>query len=94
VTGRSVGVVVVGTGFVAGQHLRALASNEAAALAGVVDADAGRAEAAARAHGGVRWTTDLAAALAWPGVDAAIVCTPNLTADLLYAFADPRVSLR
>ncbi|MFY1669624.1 Gfo/Idh/MocA family protein [Plantactinospora sp. WMMB334] len=72
-----VGVVVVGTGFIADQHLAALHGRTDAHLVGVVDVDAGRAVAAARGNGGVRWTTDLGTALDWPGVDAAVVCTPN-----------------
>ncbi len=75
----TLGVLVVGTGAVAGEHLAALTDRTDAALVGVVDTDAGRAVAAGRAGGGVPTTTDLAEALAWPEVDACIVCTPNDT---------------
>src|SRR5690625_3365747 len=75
----SVGVVVVGAGFIAEHHLAAVRSSSRAHVAGVVDVDAGRAEALARSAGGVAWTSDLAEALSWPGVDACIVCTPNHT---------------
>lgn len=73
------GVILVGTGFIADQHLAAVHAHPDAELVGVVDVVADRACAAARANGGVRWTTDLTEALRWPGVDAAVVCTPNMT---------------
>lgn len=74
-----VGVLLVGTGFVADQHLAALDATPKAELAGVVDVDPVRARRVGRAHGGARWTTDLQQALTWPEVDACIVCTPNDT---------------
>lgn len=73
------GVVVVGAGFIADEHIAALRGRTDAVLAGVVDVDPERAQAAGRSNGGVRCTTDLAEALAWPGTDACIVCTPNFT---------------
>ncbi|MEV0155818.1 Gfo/Idh/MocA family oxidoreductase [Micromonospora sp. NPDC050686] len=75
----AVGVVVVGTGFIADLHLAALHAHPDAQLIGVVDVVPARAAAVARANGGVRCSTDLAEALAWPGVHAAVVCTPNMT---------------
>ena len=74
-----IGVLVVGAGFIAGAHLTALEASRRARVAGVVDADAGRAAAFARAHGGLSAQTDLATALAADDVDAVIVCTPNDT---------------
>ncbi|GAB3431195.1 Gfo/Idh/MocA family protein [Flindersiella endophytica] len=74
-----VGVVVVGTGGIAAEHLAALSVSRRARLAGVVDADAGRARAASIANGGTPWTTSLDEALAWPETDGCIVCTPNDT---------------
>lgn len=71
------GVLVVGTGMIAEQHIAALRANRRARLVGVVDTDPARAAAASRANGGLPATTDLAEALAWPGVDGVIVCTPN-----------------
>ncbi len=73
------GVLVIGTGAIARQHLAALAGRSDAVVAGVVDVDAARAADTGRESGGVAWTTDLAQALAWPSVDACIVCTPNDT---------------
>lgn len=70
-------MVVVGTGLVANAHLAALRSHSGAHVRGLVDINAGRASAAALANGGVDWTTDLGQALAWPGSDAVIVCTPS-----------------
>ncbi|TDD96774.1 Gfo/Idh/MocA family protein [Jiangella asiatica] len=75
----SLGVVIVGAGFIADHHGAALRTSDRAHLAGIVDVDAGRAATAGRTAGGVPWTTDLAEALARPDVDAAIVCTPNVT---------------
>lgn len=69
--------MVVGTGMIANAHLAALRSHPGAHVRGLVDTHAGRAGAAALANGAVDWTTDLAEALAWPGCDAVIVCTPN-----------------
>lgn len=68
---------MVGTGMIANAHLAALRSHGGAHVRGLVDTHPGRAGAAALANGGVDWTTDLAEALAWPGCDAVIVCTPN-----------------
>lgn len=75
----SIGVLIVGGGFIADAHVAALTASSRAAAVGVVDADAGRAAAFARSHGGLRHDVDLAGALAWDSVDAVIVCTPNDT---------------
>jgi predicted dehydrogenase len=76
-TGRPGGVVVVGTGFIADQHLAALRTTGRARLAGIVDIDPGRARNVSFGNGGVPWTTGLDEALGWPDCDAVIVCTPN-----------------
>jgi predicted dehydrogenase len=73
------GVVLVGAGFIADAHSAAIAASGRAELVGIVDTDTARAVAFARAQGGIRHTGDLAEALRWPGVDAAIICTPNFT---------------
>ncbi|HEY3686827.1 MAG TPA: Gfo/Idh/MocA family oxidoreductase [Streptosporangiaceae bacterium] len=75
----TIGILVVGTGFIAEQHAAAIAASPRARLAGLVDISPARAAAASRANGGVRWSTDLSEALAWPDVDACVVCTPNDT---------------
>jgi predicted dehydrogenase len=75
----SLGVLMVGAGFVADHHRTALLGTSRAHLVGVVDVDADRASEWARTAGGVPWSTDLADALGWPQVDACIVCTPNHT---------------
>lgn len=72
-------VAVIGSGFVANMHLAALAKLPGVRLAGVVDVDSARAQAAVRGVDGARWTTDLADLLNWPDVDGCIVCTPNDT---------------
>jgi len=74
-----VGVLVVGAGFIADSHIRALTAQARATLAGVVDVDPARAAAFGYAHGNARHGSDLAEALTWPDVDAVIVCTPNDT---------------
>ena len=73
------GVLVVGAGFIADSHIRALAAEPRASLAGVVDVDRARARAFAYANGNAPYSSDLADALTWPEVDAVIVCTPNHT---------------
>lgn len=73
------GIIIVGAGFIAAQHDAAIRAAAGVELVGVVDVDAGRAQKAAREAGGVRWSTDLAEALTWTGVDAVVVCTPNFT---------------
>jgi predicted dehydrogenase len=78
-SGSSMGVLMVGAGFIADQHRMALCNSSRAHLAGVVDVDAGRASEWARTAGAVPWSLDLAEALAWPQVGACIVCTPNHT---------------
>ncbi|HEY0453688.1 Gfo/Idh/MocA family oxidoreductase [Actinophytocola sp.] len=71
------GVLIVGTGAIAELHIAALRASDRAELVGLVDTDPARAAAASYANGGVRSTTDLTEALAWPEVDGVIVCTPN-----------------
>ena len=73
----TLGVLVVGAGFIADEHIRALSASGRASLVGLVDTVADRAAASAGSHGGVRWDTELTAALTWPEVDAVVVCTPN-----------------
>ncbi|GAA4510353.1 hypothetical protein GCM10023191_072890 [Actinoallomurus oryzae] len=75
----SIGMLVVGVGFIAEQHTAAIHADPRSHLAGIVDVDAGRAATAARANGGVPWWTDLTEALARPEVEAVVVCTPNHT---------------
>lgn len=74
---RSPGVVVVGVGGIADQHLAVLRGTTRARLVGLVDTDRARARSASLANGDVRWTTELDEALGWPDCDAVIVCTPN-----------------
>lgn len=85
-------VMIIGSGFVAGLHLQALATCREAEIAGVVDLDAAKAESLARRCGGVPWSTDLQRACAEWAPDAAIVCTPNSThLDVGRALARQRV---
>jgi predicted dehydrogenase len=75
----TLGVGVLGTGFVANMHLAALTRIGAARLVGVADLDPGRARSAVRGIDGARWTTSVDELLSWPEIDACIVCTPNDT---------------
>jgi predicted dehydrogenase len=75
----SLGIVVIGTGFVASMHLAAVAKLAGCHLAGVVDVDGARARAAVRGIDGARWTTRLDELASWPDVAGCIVCTPNDT---------------
>lgn len=75
----TIGVGVIGTGFVASMHLAALAKLPDVRLVGVADVDAGRAQAAVRGVVGARWTTAIDTLLTWPDLDGCIVCTPNDT---------------
>ncbi|MEU7002273.1 Gfo/Idh/MocA family oxidoreductase [Nonomuraea sp. NPDC046570] len=79
----STGVLVVGAGAIADLHVAALSTDPRSRLAGFVDTSGERAAQAAHRNGGVPWSTDLAEALSWPGVDACIICTPNDTHERL-----------
>jgi predicted dehydrogenase len=75
----TLGVGVIGTGFVANMHLAALSGLAGVKLVGVADVDPSRARAAIRGLPDARSATSAAELLAWPEVDACIVCTPNDT---------------
>jgi myo-inositol 2-dehydrogenase/D-chiro-inositol 1-dehydrogenase len=69
---------LVGAGFIGPVHAANLAAHPGARLSWVVDLNAGAASALAGKYG-ARATSDLAQALADPGVRAVIVCTPPRT---------------
>ena len=75
----TLGVGVIGTGFVAKMHLAALRKLPGVRLAGAADLDIGRARSAVAGVPDARWTTSVAELLGWPEVDGCIVCTPNDT---------------
>ncbi len=75
----TLGVGVIGTGFVANMHLAALSKLPGVRLVGVVDVDRGRAREAVRGVEGARWTTDIDEFLGWSDVAGCIMCTPNDT---------------
>ncbi|MCA1648146.1 MAG: Gfo/Idh/MocA family oxidoreductase [Chloroflexi bacterium] len=75
----TLGIGVIGTGFVANMHLTALGKLPGVRLAGVADVDAGRARSAVAGVADARWTTSIAELLSWPEIDGCIVCTPNDT---------------
>ena len=68
-------VAVVGTGFIAGQHLRALRDRPDVAVVAVADADGGRARAAAEPFGAQAYDDGLAL-LASERLDAVWLCVP------------------
>jgi predicted dehydrogenase len=65
---------LVGVGMIGTEHAAILSALPDAELAVVVDTDAERVAAVPE---GARFTTDLAEALATPGLDAVFVCTPQ-----------------
>jgi predicted dehydrogenase len=75
----TLGVGVIGTGFVANMHLAALRKIPGVRLVGVADVDPARAAAAVAGVPEARWTTSVAELLSWPEIDGCIVCTPNDT---------------
>jgi predicted dehydrogenase len=75
----TLGIGVIGTGFVANMHLAALGKLPGVRLAGVADIDIGRARSAVAGVPDARWTTSVAELVNWPEVDGCIVCTPNDT---------------
>lgn len=73
----TLGVAIAGTGWVAGEHVRAFRSNPHTEIVAVCGRDAGRTAAFAKAQGlDVPCHTDYAAMLAQPGVDIVAIATP------------------
>jgi myo-inositol 2-dehydrogenase/D-chiro-inositol 1-dehydrogenase len=72
-------VGVIGTGAMGQLHARHVAESSGHVLAGVMDIDRGRAEAAAASHDGCRVFTDGAALVNDPAIEAVIVATPDAT---------------
>ncbi len=75
----TLGIGVIGTGFVASMHLAALSKLPEVRLVGVADVDRARAREAVRGIDGARWTTDVEELLGWSELDGCIMCTPNDT---------------
>ena len=71
------GVVIVGTGWVAGEHVKAFQADSRAEVRAVCGRDAGRTKAFAEGLGLTCPTyTDLDAALKQDGIDIVSICTP------------------
>ncbi|MFI5268324.1 MAG: Gfo/Idh/MocA family protein [Chloroflexota bacterium] len=68
--------VIIGYGTTANSHARIL-QQEGVVLESVVGRVAERTEEFAQRHGFRHWTTDLAAALARPGVEVVVICSPS-----------------
>lgn len=71
---RPVRCAVIGVGMVGVEHARALAALPDAELVGCCDVDA---ERAAQVPAGAAFTTSLEEVLAWPGLEAVVVCVPQ-----------------
>ncbi len=75
---REIAVGVIGTGDMGGRHARNIhAAVFGARLAGLFDADAGRAKAVADDCGGARVFDDAQALICDRGVDALVIATPD-----------------
>lgn len=74
---RIVNIVVAGVGAFGIKHLEGLAHIEGARVLSVVDPEQEKARSAAARFGAPHATADLSEALALPGVDAVILCTPT-----------------
>lgn len=71
-------IALIGAGGIARDHVAAYARIPGVRVSHVVDMDAGRAQSLA-APLGAAWSTDAAAALAAPHIDAVDICTPSET---------------
>ncbi len=74
---RSVGLATIGTGGMAHAHAQAFAAIPGCRLVAACDVDRARADAFAATFGIPHASTDLAATLALPGVDAVSIVTPD-----------------
>lgn len=72
----TIGVLVVGAGFLGSQRAAAAVAARGTTLVGVVDVDPGRARSVVARHGGFA-VADLEEGLALYGVDAVVVATPH-----------------
>jgi predicted dehydrogenase len=73
---ETIGVLVVGAGFLGAQRAAAAEAARGTRLVGVVDIDLGRARSVAARHGGFA-VSDIEDGLARDGVDAVVVATPH-----------------
>ncbi|MDE2902296.1 MAG: Gfo/Idh/MocA family oxidoreductase [Chloroflexota bacterium] len=72
-------IAIIGCGEIGRAYGALLQEQTSAEVTWVVDADPDRAQAGARAMGSSSWSTDAAAALRHPDVDAVIVASPHAT---------------
>lgn len=70
-------VVVAGEGAFGVKHLEAIAGIEGVEVAGLAGGEPAATRALAERFGIALWTTEFAAALAWPDVQAVILATPT-----------------
>ena len=73
------GIAVVGTGYIGGEHMRAIAANPRARLQVICSTERSRgaAEELRSTHGAARTTTDYESVLSDGRVDVVYLCTPN-----------------
>ena len=76
---RKYGVLVVGTGWVSGEHIRAFSMNPNSEIVAIVSRNANKASAKSREYGltGVNFYTNYDQAIEDPRVDIVCICTPN-----------------
>lgn len=76
---KKYGVLIVGTGWVSGEHIRAFNMNPHAKVVGIVSRDENRGAAKAKEFGaeGAKIYTDYDKALESPDIDIVCICTPN-----------------
>jgi len=70
-------VVIAGAGSIARKHLSSIKNIPYAKVISIVGGNEAEAKEVAEANGIPHWTLDLDEALAIPGVDCAILCTPS-----------------
>jgi predicted dehydrogenase len=76
---RTLGIAVLGTGDVSGEHIKAFAAHPNAEMRAILSRDRGRAEAKAQQYGlgKCRAYTDLDELLRADDIDAVSICTPH-----------------
>lgn len=86
---EKLGIAVIGCGWVASQHFKAIKANERLETVAVVDIDEARAKAASKESGARKYYTDWKDAIKDKDAAAIIICLPhNLHAEVAIAAAE------